>query len=77
MGKRADLVILDRNPLANTKALYGTGAVWLNDETQRTERAGGVRHTIVGGAVHDARALLADVRAIVDAERDRRDAARS
>ena len=75
VGKRADLVILDRNPLANTKSLYGTGAVWLNDETQRVERAGGVRHTIVGGAVYDAQALLADVRAIVAAEKDRRAAA--
>lgn len=72
VGKRADLVILDRNPLANTKALYGTGAMWLNDETQRAERTGGVLHTIVGGAVYDARALLADVRGIVEAEKDRR-----
>ena len=72
VGKRADLVVLDRNPLTNTKALYGTGAVWLNDATQRADRVGGVRHTIVGGAVHDAKALLADVRAIVAAEKERR-----
>lgn len=77
VGKRADLVILDRNPLANTKALYGTGAVWLNDETQRVERTGGVRHTVVGGAVYDAKALLAEVRDIVEAEKDRRVQAQS
>ena len=43
-----------------------------NDATQRADRVGGVRHTIVGGAVHDAKALLADVRAIVAAEKERR-----
>ncbi|NDC73922.1 amidohydrolase [bacterium] len=72
VGKRADLVILDRNPLANTKALYGTGAVWLNDETQRVKRTGGVCHTVVGGAVYDAKTLLAEVRDIVEAEKERR-----
>ena len=74
VGKRADLVVLDRNPLANTKALYGTGAVCLNDATQAPERVGGVRHTIVGGAVHDAKALLDDVRRIVAEEKQRRQA---
>lgn len=72
VGKRADLVILDQNPLANTKALYGTGAIRLNDATGRAERVGGVRTTIVGGVVHDAKALLADVKALVVAEKQRR-----
>jgi len=72
VGKRADLVILDENPLANTKVLYGTGTLRLNDDTRRAERVGGVRTTIVGGVVHDARALLEDVRAIVAAEKARR-----
>lgn len=71
VGKRADLVILDENPLANTKVLYGTGARRLNDETRLAERVGGVHTTIVGGVVHDAKALLADVRALVAAEKSR------
>lgn len=72
VGKRADLVIVDENPLVNTKALYGTGAVKLNDETRRAERVGGVRWTIKGGVVHDAKALLEDVKAIVANEKQRR-----
>lgn len=72
VGKRADLVILDENPLANTRALYGTGAIHLNDATGKPERVGGVRTTIVGGAVFDAKALLEDVRRTVDAEKARR-----
>jgi hypothetical protein len=48
--------------------------VCLNDATQAPERVGGVRHTIVGGAVHDAKALLDDVRRIVAEEKQRRQA---
>ncbi len=63
-GKLADLVVVGENPLANLKVLYGTGAVRLDPEN-RAVRVGGVRWTIKGGAVHDARALLAEVRAMV------------
>lgn len=72
VGKRADLVILDENPLANTKTLYGTGALRLNDATGQAEAVGGVRYTIAGGLVWDAKQLLADVRQIVAAEKTRR-----
>jgi len=72
VGKRADLVIVDENPLANTKALYGTGAIRLNDATGMPERVGGVRTTIVAGVVFDAKALLEEVREIVAAEKQRR-----
>ena len=70
-GKKADLVILDENPLENFKVLYGTGAIKLNDETQQAERIGGVRWTIKDGIVYDAKALLSDVRALVTAEKAR------
>jgi len=71
-GLLADLVIVDQNPLANFKVLYGTGAVRLNDETGRAERVGGIAFTIKDGIVYDARALLRDVEELVlEQKRDR------
>jgi len=63
-GKRADLIILKNNPLKDLKTLYGHG-----HSTEEAERGksvpGGITATIKAGAVFDAGALLADVRAIV------------
>ena len=64
-GKKADLVIVEENPLENLKSLYGTGAIKLNDQTGKVERVGGVKYTIKDGIIYDARALLDDVRALV------------
>lgn len=64
-GLLADLIVIDENPLANLKVLYGTGAVRLNDETGEPERVGGVRYTIKDGIVYDAKQLLADVEDMV------------
>jgi len=64
-GKLADLVIVEENPLANLKVLYGTGAVKLDDETGEAVRVGGVRWTIKDGIVYDARQLLEDVAEMV------------
>ncbi|MXX60637.1 MAG: amidohydrolase family protein [Holophagales bacterium] len=68
-GMLADLLVVDENPIANLKVLYGTGAVRLNDDTGRPERVGGVRYTIKDGIVYDAKKLLADVADMVAAER--------
>jgi len=65
VGKRADLVIVPENPLANFKVLYGTGHFRLDDETGRPGRTGGVRWTIKDGVVYNAPQLLADVRRMV------------
>ena len=65
-GKLADLLVVEENPLADFKVLYGTGAIRL-DEADRPVRVGGVRWTVKDGIVYDARELLADVRALVDA----------
>ena len=65
VGKLADLVIVEENPIANLKVLYGTGWPKLNLETGKIERVGGVRFTIKDGVIYDARALLQDVREIV------------
>ena len=65
VGKKADMIIVDENPLHNLKSLYGTGVPKLNERTQLVERVGGVRWTIKDGIVYDAKSLLADVRKIV------------
>jgi hypothetical protein len=64
-GKKADLVIVAENPLANFKVLYGTGHYRLNADNQ-PERTQGVRYTIKDGIIYDAQRLLADVRALVE-----------
>jgi len=64
VGKKADLVIIDQNPLRNFKVLYGTGHFRLDDNNQPT-RVGGVNYTIKDGIVYDAKALLKEVRDIV------------
>ncbi len=64
-GLKADLVVVDENPLQNLKVLYGTGALKLNDETGEVERVGGIKYTIKDGIVYDAKKLLEDVREMV------------
>jgi hypothetical protein len=68
-GMLADLVIVDQNPLQNLKVLYGTGAVRLNDQTGIAERVGGIRWTIKDGIAYDAKKLLEDVSAMVEAQK--------
>jgi len=70
VGKAADLVLLDENPLQNLKVLYGTGAIQLTADNEPV-RAGGVRWVIKSGIVFDAPALLSDVATMVRAEKDR------
>ena len=65
-GLKADLVIVDENPLQNFKVLYGTGAVQLNDQTNKLERVGGIEYIVKDGIVYDAKKLLADVAAMVE-----------
>jgi len=65
-GLLADLVVVDENPIANLKVLYGTGAERLNDQTGKAERVGGVKYTIKDGIVYDAKELLADVARMVE-----------
>lgn len=64
VGKLADFVIVDQNPLANLKVLYGTGAIHLTEKNE-VERVGGVTYTVKDGVVYDAKKLLADVRKLV------------
>jgi imidazolonepropionase-like amidohydrolase len=71
VGKKADFVVVAENPLANLYVLRGTGVIRLNDETRKVERVGGIRYTIKDGIVYDAPALLEEVAAMVEAEKNR------
>lgn len=64
IGKLADFVILEENPLQNLKVLYGTGAIKLTNEN-KVIRVGGVKYTVKDGIIYDAKALLKDVEKMV------------
>jgi imidazolonepropionase-like amidohydrolase len=66
-GKKADLVLVPENPVANFKVLYGTGHMRLDRETGELGRVGGVRWTLRDGVLFDAENLRADVRRMVSA----------
>ncbi len=70
IGKLADFVIVEENPLENLKSLYGTGAVKLT-ENNEVVRVGGVKYTIKDGIIYDAKRLLAEVKAMVDFEKEK------
>lgn len=68
VGKLADFVITEENPLQDLSVLYGTGAIRLNDNNE-VVRVGGVKHTVKDGIVYDAKKLLEDVRNMVKASK--------
>jgi len=65
VGRKADLVLVKGNPLANLKLLYGTGSIYLDDASGEVVEVGGIDYTIKDGIVYDAHALRADVRRMV------------
>lgn len=65
VGKWADFVIVEENPLQNLKVLYGTGAIKLTEDNE-VVRVGGVKYTIKDGIIYDAKQLLKDVKTMVD-----------
>ncbi len=69
-GRKADIVLVEGNPVANFKLLYGTGHMVLDRDTNTLRRKGGVSYTIKDGVVYDAKALLADVRDMVAAAKE-------
>jgi len=70
IGKLADFVIVEENPLKNLKVLYGTGAIKLTADNE-VVRVGGVKYTIKDGIIYDAKKLLADVKKQVDAAKNK------
>ena len=69
VGKQADLIVLDENPLINLKSLYGTGAIQLTEENE-VVRVGGVKYTISNGVIYDAKQLLSQVKAQVQQQKE-------
>lgn len=72
VGKKADFVLVEENPLANLHVLFGTGSIKLNDETREVERVGGIRYTIKDGIVYDTPGMLKDIRDMVRAQKQQR-----
>ncbi len=70
VGKLADFVIVEENPLENLKVLYGTGAIKLTEENE-VVRVGGVKYTIKDGIIYDAKSLLEDVKKMVAEEKEK------
>jgi len=50
VGKFADFVVIEENPLRNLKVLYGTGAIKLTEDNE-VVRVGGVKYTVKDGVV--------------------------
>ncbi|WP_420142504.1 amidohydrolase family protein [Sphingomonas sp.] len=65
VGRKADLVVVKGNPLANLKLLQPTGTLHLNDETGKVERVGGIAWTIKDGILYDGKQLRAELRDMV------------
>jgi imidazolonepropionase-like amidohydrolase len=72
VGKFADMLIVDENPLENLQVLYGMGAIKLNDNNEII-RVGGVRYTIKDGIIYDAKKLLEDVKKMVKVAKEKED----
>ncbi|MEO6707583.1 MAG: hypothetical protein ABIN04_17220, partial [Ginsengibacter sp.] len=69
IGKLADFVLVEENPLQNLQTLYGIGAIKVQEDNS-VVRVGGVKYTIKDGIVYDAKKLLNDVKLLVEAEKD-------
>ncbi|MFT7033961.1 MAG: hypothetical protein ACJA2S_002470 [Cyclobacteriaceae bacterium] len=64
IGKLADMILVDENPIKNLKVLYGTGTFKLNKDNE-VVRIGGIKYTIKDGIIYDSKKLLEDVRQMV------------
>ncbi len=64
-GYLADMILVDENPVANLKVLYGTGHERILDDGVTVARVGGIKYTIKDGVVYDAEQMRDDVREMV------------
>ena len=70
IGKLADLILIEENPLENLKVLYGTGAIKL-DKKNNVVRVGGVKYTIRDGVIYDSKQLLKNVKKMVEIAKEK------
>lgn len=71
VGKLADMILIDQNPIENLSYLYGTGVMRLS-ENNEVVRVGGVKYTIKDGIIYNAQKLLQDVKQMVDKDKKER-----
>jgi len=71
VGKRADLIVMKENPLANLKVLYATGHIKLDPETNTPSRVGGVDYIVKNGVVYEGATLRQSIKDMVAAEKER------
>lgn len=69
LNKRADIVVVQENPLRNFKVLYGTDQTVIDRQTGKASQTTGIRYTIKGGIVYDAKLMLQQVREMVAAKK--------
>jgi imidazolonepropionase-like amidohydrolase len=62
-GFKADLIVVDGNPLHNMKVLYATGLQV--EENGKLVQRGGVKYTIKDGVVFEVASLMNDLREMV------------
>ncbi|MGR9408106.1 amidohydrolase family protein [Rhizobium leguminosarum] len=70
IGKRADILIHNTNPLTDFKLLYGTGAMRLNDDSKSVDWDRSLETVIRNGVIFNPAELLEDVEAMVSAARE-------
>jgi imidazolonepropionase-like amidohydrolase len=69
VGKRADLVIVKENPLANLKVLYASGHIKLDPVTNKPVQVGGIDFVIKNGTVYDGAKLRDEITSMVAAKK--------
>jgi hypothetical protein len=65
VGAPADLAIVDGNPIGNFKLMYGMGMERYLEDRVTKVKGGGVRWTIRGGTVFDARGIMEQIKQYV------------
>ncbi len=66
VGKKADLVIVNEDPLQNFKVLYATGHKKLDESTGQMGQTKGVLYTIRDGIVFDAEKVRSRILQLVE-----------
>tara|TARA_B110000503_G_scaffold117823_1_gene178171 strand:- start:4493 stop:5800 length:1308 start_codon:yes stop_codon:yes gene_type:complete len=65
VGKRADMVLVNGNPISNFKLLYPSGHYGIQPETGRPGWHAGIEYTIKNGIVYDVEQLRSQIREMV------------